>query len=79
MNTKKLQEKVKFMGIESYGHFKVKITYRNKDYFFTTTNSLAIDRLQDGDEYGYNKFYTYKQALKALLEEGKKRAVFCIV
>jgi hypothetical protein len=73
MNTTQLQRKVSF-GFAGYGHNKVFITYRGKQYKFTSTDTDATDRIMD-DEDGINhdKYYkTKKQAFMSLYNECKR-------
>jgi hypothetical protein len=73
MNTQQLQRKVSF-GFSGYGHNKVVITYRGKQYKFTSTDTDATDRIMDDDD-GINndKYYkTKKQAFMSLYNECKR-------
>ena len=74
MTTKELEKRVKVLGTCGYGGKKILVTYRGKDYEFTTTNILAADRISDKNDvplkYCSNS-YTYKQALEYLWNEFK--------
>jgi hypothetical protein len=73
MNTQQLQRKVSF-GFSGYGHNKVVITFRGKQYKFTSTDTDATDRIMDDDD-GINndKYYkTKKQAFMSLYNECKR-------
>ena len=74
MTTKELEKRVKVLGTCGYGHKKILVTYRGKDYEFTTTNTLATDRISDKNDVPlkyFSNFYTYKQALESLWSEFK--------
>jgi len=64
MNTlKNLERKISFF-FSGYGHNKVTITYRGKEYKCTSSNTHATDRIKDDNE-GVNKdsYYTTKTSL----------------
>lgn len=70
MTTQELKSRIttRFSG---YGHYKVTIEYRGKEYSCITTNMSAIDRIGD-DEVRLKDWYpTEKQALLALWDECK--------
>ena len=73
MTTTQLQKKVTF-GFYGYGHQKLIITFRGKEYQCTTTNTQATDRINDdNDGIDYNSYYkTKKQALISLFNECKQ-------
>ena len=73
MTTQELNSKISFR-FSGYGHFKVTIEYRGQEYTCTTTNTMAIDRINDdNDGRSYEGFYsTKKQALLSLWEECKR-------
>lgn len=50
-----LERKISFSSA-GYGHKKVSIIYRGKEYKCTSTNTLATDRIQDEDDT-FNKGY----------------------
>lgn len=72
MTTKELRNKIESIRVCGSGSYRICICYRNKIYYCTSHNSLAVDRMRDYDEvidrverYGY----TYKQAIRALYNE----------
>jgi translation initiation factor IF-3 len=73
MTTKQLQQKVSLI-FSNYGHYKVNITFRGKEYKSTTTNMQAIDRVfDDNDGINNNSYYkTKKQAFMSLFNECKQ-------
>jgi hypothetical protein len=73
MNTQQLQRKVSF-GFSGYGHNKVVITYRGKEYKCTSSNTQATDRIMDdNDGINHDKYYkTKKQAYLSLYNEVKR-------
>ncbi len=80
MTTKELENKVRDCGCVGYGTHKIEIEYYGTVYRFITNNTLATDRLKkcgdDGCEISDRKkhcFYTYRGALEALYEEGKRK------
>jgi len=71
MTTQELKSKVS-TSFAGYGHFKVTIDYRGKQYTCTTTNTMAIDKIGD-DTITRDGFYTTeKQALQSLYDECKR-------
>ncbi len=73
MNTQQLQRKVSF-GFSGYGHNKVTITYRGKEYKCTSSNTQATDRIMDdNDGINHDTYYsTKKQAFMSLYNECKR-------
>jgi hypothetical protein len=73
MNTTQLQRKVSF-GFAGYGHQRVVITYRGKEYKCTSSNTQATDRIKDdNDGINNDKYYkTKKQAFMSLYNECKR-------
>lgn len=73
--TAQLESAILVIESAGYGHKKVTILYRGKEYSHVTTNTLATDRLS---EHAYisdrevSNSYTYKQALQALYNEVKR-------
>ena len=61
-------------GLKSYGHFRVGFKFRGKEYYTITTNTMAIDRIDDEMPTRTNKDYyvTQKQALTDLYNEVKR-------
>lgn len=57
------------------GHFRVGFLYRGGWIFAVTTNTRALDRLDDElPERDYDRYYvTQKQALQALYNEVKRK------
>jgi hypothetical protein len=72
MNTTQLQKKVSF-GFAGYGHQRVVITFRGKEYKCTSTNTSATDRIMDdNDGINHDTYYsTKKQAFMSLYNECK--------
>lgn len=71
MTTAQLKEKVSFF-FAGYGHYKVTITYRGKEYNCTSTDTLAVDSI-GFDGHRSDRYYkTDKQALMALYNECKR-------
>jgi hypothetical protein len=58
------------LRLSSYGHYRVTIQYRNKQYSCTTTNSMAVDRLNSDERMTF--YPTEKSALIALWNECKR-------
>lgn len=48
MNTKQLNERIHYTQA-GYGHYRVRIMYRGKYYFCTSTNTQAVDRIGEGE------------------------------
>ena len=73
MNTTQLQQKVSF-GFAGYGHNRVTIVYRGKEYRFTSTDTDATDRIMDDNDGINNDAYykTKKQAFMSLYNECKR-------
>ena len=74
MTTEQLKERYLGSSFKGRGHFKVGFTFRGKEYFTTTTNTMAIDRIDDEMPTRTNKDYyvTQKQALTDLYNEVKR-------
>jgi hypothetical protein len=73
MNTNQLTRKVSFSFL-GYGHKRIVITFRGKEYHCISTNTDATDRISD-DNDGINKnayYTTKKQAYEALYNECKR-------
>ena len=73
MTTKELKNRVRFM-FSGYGHKKVTIKYRNKEYSCISTNTVATDRINsdiDGVDKDSFLIRTKKQAYLALYNECK--------
>ena len=73
MTTKELQKKVAFT-FPDYRHYHITIIYRGKGYYYTSTNTSAIDRINDdNDGINHDSYYkTKKQALISLYNECKQ-------
>ena len=73
MNTTQLTKKVSF-GFSGYGHNKVTITFRGKEYKCTSNNTSATDRIMDdNDGINHDTYYsTKKQAFMSLYNECKQ-------
>jgi hypothetical protein len=74
MNTTQLTKKVSF-GFAGYGHQRVVITFRGKEYKCTSTNTSATDRISDdNDGINHDSYYkTKKQAFMSLFNECKQK------
>lgn len=74
MTTEQLKERYLGAGFKSYGHFKIGFVWRGKEYYSVTTNTMAIDRIDDEMPERTNKDYyvTQKQALTDLYNEVKR-------
>ena len=73
MTTQDLKNRYLGYSFKNYGHFKIGFIFRNKGYFTTTTNTLAIDRIDDELPERTEGYYTtQKQALLSLYNEVKK-------
>lgn len=74
MTLKELMDKVRVRRINGYGKYLITITFRGKEYSTHSNNSLAWDRISDGDDFP-NKVsghYTLKQAYQAFYDECKE-------
>jgi hypothetical protein len=71
MNISELLQRIDARKTTSYGHYKVTIQYRGKEYSCISTDSQAFDRYLDGD--ATRGHYTQKDALKAFWNECKRR------
>ena len=74
MTTLQLKQKVSFF-FSGYGHKKVTIIYRGKEYSCTSTNTIATDRINsdDAERKTPKGFYTtLKQAYLSLWNECKR-------
>lgn len=67
-----LQKNVSFF-FSGYGHNKISIIYRGKEYRCTSSNTIATDRIKDDNEGINNDTYykTKKQAFLSLYNEVK--------
>jgi hypothetical protein len=74
MNTTQLQKRVSF-SFAGYGHQRVVITFRGKQYSCTSTNTSATDRISDdNDGINHDSYYkTKKQAFMSLFNECKQK------
>jgi len=70
---KNLERKISFF-FSGYGHNKVTIIYRGKEYKCTSSNTQATDRIKDDNEgLDRNSYYTTKkQAYLSLYNEVKR-------
>ena len=75
MNTlNQLQKNVSFF-FSGYGHNKVTIKFRGKEYKCTSTNTRATDRIKDDNEgLDRNSYYTTKKEAYLSLYNEVKRA-----
>lgn len=67
-----LERQVAFFSA-GYGHNKISIIYRRKEYRCTSSNTIATDRIKDDNEgIDNDKYYkTKKQAYLSLYNEVK--------
>lgn len=73
-NLNQLERKVAFFSA-GYGHQKISIIYRGKEYKCTSTNTIATDRIKDDNEgVDKNAYYTTKKAAYLSLYNEVKRA-----
>lgn len=72
MNTDELISRV-YLSFSGYGHYKVRIIYRGKDYTCTTTNMSAVDKVGEDERTPNGIYVTEKQALLALYNECKRK------
>jgi len=70
MTTAQLSSRIDASRTSSYGHYKVTIQFRGKEYSCITTDALAYDRYLDDEAKG---FYTQKGACLALWNECKRK------
>jgi hypothetical protein len=72
MTTAQLSQRIIADRTSSYGHYKVTIQYRGKEYSCISTDSMAYDRYND--EYAKGRgIYTQKDALQSLWSECKRK------
>ena len=69
MTTKELKDRVSVSLTTMYGHYKVRIKYRGKEYSCITTDSLSYDAIKWHDE----DEKTERQALLSLYNECKRK------
>ena len=72
MSTTELLQRITCDRTTSYGHYKVNILYRGKQYSCITTNAQAYDHYNDEDRKG-NRHYSQRDALKDLWNECKRK------
>lgn len=72
MTIKELKNRIttSFVG---YGHFKVTILYRGKEYSCVTTNTMAIDKIGETNITPKEFYTTEKHALRSLWDEVKRK------
>jgi competence protein ComGF len=69
---KNLERKISFF-FSGYGHNKLTIIYRGKEYKCTSSNTQATDRIKDDNEGVKDSYYkTKKQAYLSLYNEVKR-------
>jgi hypothetical protein len=75
MTLKELRQKVRVTRAKGYCSYEVTITYRGKEYTCHSNNSLAWDRLEDGNLHDneVGGFYTNKSAWQAFYDECKRK------
>jgi hypothetical protein len=72
LTLKQLEKRVSF-GFAGYGHQRIVITYRGKEYKCTSTNTSATDRIgSDNGNYSGGVYKTEKQAYLSLYNECKR-------
>lgn len=73
MTTKQMEDRLLSVEKTGYGHWRVTQQVRGKKVSHTTNNAPAVDRWMDGKreaDYPHRVrryFYTYREALAALL------------
>ena len=76
MTLNQLKQKFNGATMTGYGHYRISFDIYGKERTCTTTNTLALDRINSEDyDWGTNhkKFYaTIKQAYEALYNEVKR-------
>lgn len=72
MTTQELRHRVN-VTFEGYGHYKVTIKYRGKEYHCTSTNTIAVDRMRDDHNDSESCYPTPRQAMQALYDECKNK------
>ena len=74
MTYKQLKSRYLGSGFSGYGHFRVGFLMYGKECYTITTNTMALDRLDDEmPERTPDGFYvTQKQALQSLYDEVKR-------
>lgn len=72
MTTAQLSQRIDARTTTSYGHYKVTIQYRGKQYSCISTDSMAYDRYMDEDAKGRG-IYTQLDALKSFWNECKRK------
>ena len=76
MTLNELREHVVSITWKGWGHYRVTITWRGKEYSTTSNNSLAWDRIKSQDYYldtdKGSEGCTLKQAYYAFYEEVKR-------
>ena len=74
MTIRELQNHVYNIRISGYGHFNFTFEYKRKKYECTTNDTISVDRIKEGDEWG-NK--GLKQAYESLYYEGLRMVRKC--
>jgi hypothetical protein len=70
MTHKQLKERYLGSSFAGYGHFKVGFTIYGKPCYTVTTNTMALDRLDDDMPQRTMSYYvTQRQALQSLYNE----------
>ena len=72
MTTAQLSQRIIADRTSSYGHYKVTIQYRGKEYSCISTDSMAYDRYNDDNAKGRG-IYTQKDALQSFWSECKRK------
>jgi hypothetical protein len=72
MNTTELLQRISCDRTSSYGHFRVNIVYKGRNYSCTTTNAPAYDYYNNEERRG-NRYYSQLDALKDLWRECKRK------
>ncbi len=75
MTLKELKNRMSVRHAKGYCQYEVEITYRGKQYTCKSNNSLAWDRLDDGNYADTHVMggYTNKGAWKAFYDECKRQ------
>ena len=72
MTTAELSSRIDASRTSSYGHYKVTIQFRGKEYSCISSDSMAYDRYLDDDE-ATRGHYTQRDALTSFWNECKRK------
>jgi hypothetical protein len=71
MTTAQLSSRIDASRTSSYGHYKVTIQFRGKEYSCISSDSMAYDRYLDDD--AKRGHYTQRDALTSFWNECKRK------